>query len=1090
VTVRVTTLKGASAGAYYVEALPDYYLAAGEPRGLWHGHGAQVLGLAGEVGDGAFLAVMAGMVPSRPAWHLGGRYEERSVRGFDLTCSAPKSVSVLFALGDEHTRVQVLAAHDRAVAAMVGWIEDHAHTRYRIAGQVAVVDAGGIVAATFRQHTSRALDPQVHTHVVIANRVLSPDGRWLALDARLIKHDQRSLSALYHSGLRAELTRRLGVRWHTPEHGIAEIRDIPDDVRDLYSSRTRAMRDRLEVKLDRFHDSFGREPTPRERWQLEREAVLDSRPAKTASLDAVSLHGEWADQARTIGHDPAQLVTNTIRRTRGTGIDRGTAAAITDQALAVMSERQSSWRPTELHREIAAAIPTTTAATAEGIVEWIDQASARVVSGCVDLSRPVPAGSMLRRDGRPVSESVLDRALTTRAILDQEAGLLGWAEHRLAHDGNDHPSAAGRSRFPLHAGQAQAAGAVAGIDDLVLVVGPAGTGKTTALTPAVAQLRADGRAVFGVAPSATAAEVLELETGVRADTLDKLLVEHRRPYPSPRFDLPVGATVIVDEAGMIPTARLAELADLADLRGWRIALVGDPLQFSAVDRGGMFGLLVDTYGAVELDRVHRFTHPWERDVSLQLRHGHSDIVDVYDLHDRLHGGTTTHMERAAVTRWWTARQNGHTSLLMAPTLDAVERLNLHAQRTRLGAGHLDPHGPTLTAGPYTLHVGDEIATRHNDRQLVTDRGEMVRNRATWTIDQIYPDGTVTAIGRHGTVHLPAPYVAEHVELAYAVSAMGAQGRTVDTAILYADKATDVRNLYVAMTRGRDSNDAFLAVTGEQTARDVFAQSVATDWIDQPAHQRHHELHATTPHHPGLLDGPHLREFLEQRHQITETIRVARMRLAAAPRERQNAEKELARADRQRHDAEQAIANAEAVLERYDRPLHRRRHTTEIADARHTLTRTPHTIDEAVAAASRATDTLAAVDRSERDARDVLEQRPMLERELAYIERRLDTDVRTRTRIVRLEQPDTVTDILGHRPTAGRTAQEWDRAAALIHQHQDAFDLDHGLGPQPDYFERSAYRDNREAIHPYITEIARPTMHRAVGIESPGIEIEL
>ncbi len=173
--------------------------------------------------DEAFLAVMAGMDPRRPDRHLGRRYDDASVRGFDVTCSAPKSVSVLWALGDDTTRGQVVGAHDAAVAALAGWIEAHAHTRYRIGGEVAVVDAEGMVAAAFRQHTSRAADPQLHTHLVIANRVRSPDRRWLALDARTIKHDQRTLSALYHAGLRAELTRRLGVRWEVPENGIAEI---------------------------------------------------------------------------------------------------------------------------------------------------------------------------------------------------------------------------------------------------------------------------------------------------------------------------------------------------------------------------------------------------------------------------------------------------------------------------------------------------------------------------------------------------------------------------------------------------------------------------------------------------------------------------------------------------------------------------------------------------------------------------------------------------------------------------------------------------------------------------------------------------
>ena len=172
--MRVTTLKGADAGAYYVEQLPNYYLQSGEPRGVWLGDAAPVLGLTGEIEDDDFLALMAGMDPQRPDRHLGRRYNDKSARGYDVTASAPKSVSILFALGDDEIRREVLDAHDAAVTALAGWIERHAHTRYRIGGEVAVVDAEGIVAAMFRQHTSRALDPQLHTHLVIANRVKSP----------------------------------------------------------------------------------------------------------------------------------------------------------------------------------------------------------------------------------------------------------------------------------------------------------------------------------------------------------------------------------------------------------------------------------------------------------------------------------------------------------------------------------------------------------------------------------------------------------------------------------------------------------------------------------------------------------------------------------------------------------------------------------------------------------------------------------------------------------------------------------------------------------------------------------------------------
>ena len=152
-------------------------------------------------------------------------------------------------------------------------------------GKVWTVDARGLVAAAFRQHTSRAHDPQVHTHLVIPNRVMAPDGRWLALDARTLKHDQRTVSALYAAGLRAELTTRLGVRWNEVENGQAEMADAPESVLEAFSQRTKQMARRLDEKTERFVDSLGRRPPAhaagavahRARGRLRQPAVQDQR---------------------------------------------------------------------------------------------------------------------------------------------------------------------------------------------------------------------------------------------------------------------------------------------------------------------------------------------------------------------------------------------------------------------------------------------------------------------------------------------------------------------------------------------------------------------------------------------------------------------------------------------------------------------------------------------------------------------------------------------------------------------------------------------------------------------------------------------
>ncbi len=1090
-TVRVTTLKGADAGAYYVEQLPNYYLDSGEPRGIWLGDGAQQLGISGEVGDEAFLAVMAGMDPRRTDRDLGRRYDDKSVRGFDVTASAPKSVSVLWALGDEGVRRAVLDAHDTAVRELAVWIEAHAHTRYRIAGEVAVVDAEGIVAAAFRQHTSRALDPQLHTHLVVANRVKSPDGRWLALDARLIKRDQQTLSALYHVSLRAELTARLGVRWHQPEHGIAEIADVPEALLAEFSTRTAAVARRIDDKLDRFIETMGREPTPRERWRLEREAATDSRPAKAHAADAPTLHEGWAAQTRALGLEPADVIECAIDQVAGRAVvDRATTQSMIDTAMATISEKQSSWRPTELLRELAALVPTDTVLPADRLVEWLSMLADHVVDNyCIDVSKPIDPDALLRKDGRPVTESVVDRALTTQAILDQEAALIDWVDRRLAYDGIDQPEAVSRSGLDLNPAQAQGAAAVAGTPDIVLVVGPAGTGKTTALAPAVAQLRADGRAVFGVAPSATAAEVLSDETGLVADTLDKLLIEHRlnRP-PDHRYDLPVGATVIVDEAGMLPTTKLAELADLADLRGWRIALVGDPLQFSAVGRGGMFGLLVDTFGAIELDRVHRFDNEWERDASLRLRRGDVTVTEVYEQHGRLHCGTVNQMERASVGAWWERRQTGSKGLLMSPTNEAVGRLNQRCQQTRIRSGEIDPDGRHLTVGVYKVHAGDEIATRQNDRRLTTDRGEMVRNRAVWTVEHIHPDGSLTATGHNGAIRLPASYVAEHVELAYARTVMGAQGRNVQGGVSFYEKPTDVRNLYVAMTRGTAMNEVFMVVTGEQSPADVFAQSIATDWIDLPAHTRRAELRDEKPHRPGLLDGTQLRELLEQRYEVAGTIDDAENTLRRMPAERQQVERAKTAAEKTITEKTAAYRVAEDVLANYDRPLHRRKPATEIAAARLDIHRLPAAVKTADNELHVAASTLEHLRQQEAQAKATLRRLPDFKAKIDEIDARLDHDLRIRTRITRLEPPDAIVNTIGDRPAPGPTARQWDAAAGRLAQHQAAFDITDGLGRLPGALERNAYNESRADVEELTLPLVRPIPARSLRIESRQIEL--
>ena len=1040
------TLKGPTAGVYYLNELPRYYLDAdGEPPGRWHGHAAEMLGIDVRIVDGDFLAVMAGRDPTTNR-DLGRVYGTESVRGFDVTASAPKSVSVLWALGDEHTRAVVVDAHDTAVGAMIDWIESHAHTRYRIGGSVAVVDAEGILAGVFRQHTSRALDPQLHSHVVVANRVLSDDGRWLALDARTLKLDQRTLSAIYHASLRAELTNRLGVAWLIPENGIAEIAGMPAALLAEYSARTTQVRERVAEKLARFEATMGREPTGRERWRLEREAVVDSRPTKPKPLSAERLHDQWRARAVTLGVRPEHLVdavTSAVDPTRMT-------SAVTEQmmvdALAALADKQSSWRPAEIVRQLAAATPTDLDIEADELVAVIDQLAARIVTEyCIELSAAIPDNARLRRDGRPVTESAVDRALTTHAILVEEAGVLDWAQRRAP---NPEPAAPIPTPEHLSGPQREVAAAIAGTDALVLVVGPAGTGKTTAIKPAVDHLRSTGRVVFGVAPSAVAAEVLATETGVDADTLDKLLIEHtlKRP-PLKRFDLPRDATVIVDEAAMVSTPKLGELARLADQKQWRVVLVGDPLQFSPVGRGGMFTALCDRHPVIELDTVHRFANPWERQASLALRRSDPDALAVYDRHHRIHALKPEHGIDTIIYVWHTRRAEGGDVLLMAASNTTVVELNRAAQQQLIRDGDINTNR-FVDTGVYRLHVGDRIVTRRNDRDLTTTRGRHVHNRDEWTITTIARGGAVTVDCVNGRVTLPGAYVGEHVELAYAQTSHAAQGRTVDHALLYIDGPTDTAGVYVPLTRGRETNNAYVVVTDNQTAVDVLEAALAQRWIDTPAHTRHQQLNPTPPAPPTPtptptptrreLSGPDLRGLLAQRSYLEQRIGWHDMQLRHLPPRLETATKQHDQLVVELANLNTRSVDAKDVLDRYDRPLHRRGHTQQIAHAHHHLGSAQHHapyLERHIAehAADIATIT-AELDKHRKEA----PSRGAWLQDLADTTTTLNDDLNHRARRHRQHPTGDLTRVYGERPTNPETARRWDTATALSTQHNDAY----------------------------------------------------
>ena len=777
----------------------DYYLDPDEPPGRWWGAGCPAVGLAGDVAPEQLRALLLARHPGTGE-PLGRRFGAKSARGYDATFSAPKSVSLLWALSpNPWVRAEVLAAHDTAVTAALYWLAGHGAVARRGTDGVHQVDTRGLVAALFRQHTSRTADPQLHTHAIVWSKVQDPTGRWLALDARLLKRQQRSIGWVYDAALRAELTARLGVGWEPAAGGQADLVEVPEGLREVFSQRSAQVEVQLASVLRRWVDDHdGAEPGPRTVARFERDAVLDSRPAKQRVGDVDALRAEWCERAKGAGF---VLPATAAGDRQLPGFAEWDREAVVDEALARVSGQGSAWLRADLAREIATLVPASVAGPADELVALVDELAEEAAGRCVELHPPPPSGTACRADGRPVTEAVTDRLLSTPAILAQERRLLGWAASAVR---SGQPGAEVVAAGQLDDEQAAAATAIDGTAPLVLVVGPAGTGKTATLAAAVGALRSRGRPVLGLAPSGKATDVLAAEAGCHAVTLAKLLHEHDRRR---HLGLPAGTTVLLDEAGMAATDDLDRLVVLARRERWRLVCVGDPDQLPAVGRGGVFAHWCDTLPVHRLEQVRRFAEAWQAEASRGLRAGDPRAVAAYAEHGRLKATHPTLLAERVARQHEALVAAGATVAVTTASTAVAREVNLAVQH-RSGSWR---SGPSVRLADRTLvFAGDRVATRRNDRSVVTDSGTPVRNRQTWTVVDVGADGSLTvAEPERGRAVLPAGYVRRDVELGWAVTGYGSQGVTVDHGICVVEPGSTRAGVYVGMTRGRHRNVAWM-----------------------------------------------------------------------------------------------------------------------------------------------------------------------------------------------------------------------------------------------------------------------------------------
>lgn len=740
----------------------------------------------------------------------GRGFRNGSVHGFDLTFCAPKSVSLIRAIrADAVTDKAIADAHATAIAEAMEYLASHAgYTRVHnpVTGEKDLVRLPGLVAIAYQHETSRAGDPHLHTHVIVPNRQARDDGRLVSIDGTSLYHEAKAAGVIDQATLRRELHRSLGYEWLPVDArtGMAEVAGIDPNSISAWSQRSSQLH---EWAAGNLAVNEGGEPTAAQLAAAQKA----TRPGKPEQLAWSELRSSWRADERGVRIDSAAHCR--ARRDRliasGPRFDR---RRIADAAATI---EKAAFTRADLVEVIGAQLPVDTARSPRELVEEaVDEIAVR-------LTAPREAH---QREGH--------ERFTLDLILAEEAAVLDLVD---AQDPRSILWGLPRDIEGLSPDQQRAVVNIAVSPWLVQPLSaPAGAGKTTSMRAlvAMAHRRRTGRVIV-LAPTGNAVDVAVREgAGDFGYTIAKALHE----IDSQRLTLNTRDLVIVDEAGMVGTDDLRRLLTATTAAGVKTVLVGDQHQLAPVKaRGGMFAqLCTDLPWTQKLSEVWRMHDHEERSASLALRDGGPAplrrAIEWYRKNNRLHAGDEIAMATDALAAYRRDIAAGKDSLLVCDTKEMTDALN-----QRIHNETIDPNAPAVTgARGHQISVDDLIISRRNDPTLgalhateSTQHADPVRNGNRWRVYAIEPDKRWIAARRlsdGARTVFTGDYLREHITHGYALTVHSAQGATTDTTHAVLSGNTTRALFYVAMSRGREANTAYLS---EQPGRDGYRKRPAT-----------------------------------------------------------------------------------------------------------------------------------------------------------------------------------------------------------------------------------------------------------------------
>lgn len=809
----------------------DYYVGSGEAPGVWLGGGLAGLGLTEgeEVTEEGLARVLAAQDPTTGDSLVKGRAAARTIPGFDGTFSAPKSVSTLWALApDEETREAVRQAHDQAVREAMGYVEAELSWCRRGHGGATEVPGRGVVAAQFRHRSSRAGDPQLHSHVVIANLLQgAEDGRWGALTHTQLYALAQTGGFLYQAELRRQMTERLGVEWTkvgAEVAGVAEVEGVDADLMRAWSRRTQeietaAKAQGLTTRAAQQQATMStRRPKPAH--ATERKATAWSEDAGDYGVepsDSEGLYDRWTREAEQMGYrvDPAA----TLHQAEPVQPTEEQVQAWSDHLAG--GEGLTESRTTFTRREAIRAWCEAPGATTSGAGSALSSADSWLSQD------EVVSLDTTRRQARYTTSDLLhcERKLVDSAESRQQAGAGIAEEEVLAQALTDRPDLSEEQRQMVESLTTSGAG-------VEVVVGRAGTGKTWALDAARDAWQSSGHTVIGCSLAARAAQELQDGAAIQSSTLARLLIAIRQ-----EGGLQEGTVVVCDEAGMVGTRDLARLAQHVEAAGGKLVLVGDPRQLSEIDAGGALKHLAERLGHTELTEVHRQSDEADIAALAELRHGSVEVGMEHLGRSATVSDNAPEAHAAMVADWWAARESGASAMMMTSRRATAEDLNSVARERMREAGRLGSEAiavevhPERVQGKREWHppvrefsAGDEVMFGCNPtakwKHLKQSfAGAHNGTRATVTgLDVDAGTVTVRLVGQGEEapeVVVPAEYLgAGHLAHGYASTIHRAQGATVDKAFVLGSDDMVRESGYVALSRHRVAAHLYV-VAGEE-----------------------------------------------------------------------------------------------------------------------------------------------------------------------------------------------------------------------------------------------------------------------------------